>query len=90
MILKYEITLDFILTVRPRNKMGRLCLQGADREIFTKRHLQTKILKEVGPAGCAIIRVRGTRAAIVDFIEKDYSPDMPSFYTSKITRVRPS
>jgi hypothetical protein len=67
--------------------MGRLCLQGADREMFTRRHLQTRILQEIGPAGCAIIRVRGTRTQIVDFLERDYSPEMPSFYTARITRV---
>ena len=86
--MNYEITLDFILTVRPRNKMGRLCLQGTDREIFTKRHLQTKILQEVGPAGCAIIRVRGNRTAIEKYITEEYAPEMPSFYTSKIKKVQ--
>lgn len=82
---KKYIDLDIVQDTPPYNTSGRLCVQGRVREELKEFGLNSRVLKEFGPAGIPLVRISGSRIGIINYLTRYYADERDiDFYINEM------
>lgn len=80
---EFRVDVDMVLD-RTRSAQGHLSVQGDERDTIKSYGLRSRVVEEKGPSGHPVVRLYGSRAAILRYL-KLYGDD--GTYAERIEKV---